>query len=425
MTSKRTNAAGGLLFAVLIGLIGCAGMPETNQEVTSAASSRDAQRPNASGFVFPAEYATFHDDEGINFLLNRLYSLGYAPSSDMEDAGSRITDRESIIPVMEELATFAVDDDRPLSAAMYYRVAEFYTPWEDPRKAAFNRQFRTLFYESVDPGTYELGSAPYGDGSLTTMKVYSTAPETRGTIVLHWGYDGFMEEGYSAVSYLASHGYDVVTFDVPWMQREATESDSYLTIEWEKVVGAVLDYYDLDDVTLAGFSMGGWLAIRAAAFDDRVTRVMASSVSYDVNQYAGWFGQRMAGFMIRTMPEFTNRQIVAQMERDPQQAWFFDHLMHITGTATPLDAANELSKFNEENLHSEFVTQDVLILTGRDDALVPYKMHDMQVRALVNARSVTPLVFTEESQGHMHCQIGNLGLALDMFLDWIEGGATT
>ena len=64
--------------------------------------------------------------------------------------------------------------------------------------------------------------------------------------------------------------------------------------------------------------------------------------------------------------------------------------------------------------------QDVLILTGKDDHFVPFKMHNMQVQALTNAKSVTARVFTEEDQAQNHCQIGNIGLALDVMLNWID-----
>jgi hypothetical protein len=47
-------------------------------------------------------------------------------------------------------------------------------------------------------------------------------------------------------------------------------------------------------------------------------------------------------------------------------------------------------------------------------------MHDRQVRALGNARSVTARIFMREEQAQNHCQIGNLGLALDVMLEWIQ-----
>jgi len=47
-------------------------------------------------------------------------------------------------------------------------------------------------------------------------------------------------------------------------------------------------------------------------------------------------------------------------------------------------------------------------------------MHDLQLKALINARSVTDIVFTKESQAHNHCQIGNIGLALDTMINWLD-----
>lgn len=85
-----------------------------------------------------------------------------------------------------------------------------------------------------------------------------------------------------------------------------------------------------------------------------------------------------------------------------------------------MDAFEVWLQMNETNLHSELVTQDVLILTGREDHFIPFKMHDMQIRALTNARSVTARVFSKEEHAQNHCQIGNIGLALDVMVDWIK-----
>jgi len=37
-----------------------------------------------------------------------------------------------------------------------------------------------------------------------------------------------------------------------------------------------------------------------------------------------------------------------------------------------------------------------------------------------NARSVTGRIFTSEEHAQNHCQIGNIKLALDVILEWIE-----
>jgi hypothetical protein len=42
------------------------------------------------------------------------------------------------------------------------------------------------------------------------------------------------------------------------------------------------------------------------------------------------------------------------------------------------------------------------------------------VQALVNAKSVTDRIFTKEDHAQNHCQIGNIGLLLDVIVKWIK-----
>jgi len=39
---------------------------------------------------------------------------------------------------------------------------------------------------------------------------------------------------------------------------------------------------------------------------------------------------------------------------------------------------------------------------------------------LTNAKSIIARVFTEDECAENHCQIGNIGLALDAMVNWIE-----
>jgi hypothetical protein len=66
------------------------------------------------------------------------------------------------------------------------------------------------------------------------------------------------------------------------------------------------------------------------------------------------------------------------------------------------------------------VRQDVLILASRNDHFIPFRLHEMQLRRLTSARSVTDRVFTKEDHAHNHCQIGNIGLALNVMREWLD-----
>jgi hypothetical protein len=166
--------------------------------------------------------------------------------------------------------------------------------------------------------------------------------------------------------------------------------------------------------------LGGWLCLRAAAFEPRIKRVIAHSVSFDVIQYTNIVGQKLGKLFFRKFRKFTNNAMVKKMKKNLQYSWFVNNLMYITNKEVPIEGFDVLLQLNEENLHSDLVKQDVLVLTGRKDHLVPFKMHNLQIRALTNARSVTGRVFTIEDNAQNHCQIGNIGLALDVMVKWID-----
>ena len=86
----------------------------------------------------------------------------------------------------------------------------------------------------------------------------------------------------------------------------------------------------------------------------------------------------------------------------------------------PVEALDVLLQLNGRNLHSELVKQDVLILTGKEDHFCRPKMHDMQIKALTGAKSITGRIFTRDEEAQNHCQIGNIGLALKEITEWIQ-----
>ena len=371
-------------------------------------------------FTFPVGYHEFNKDKGINFQLNRFHSMALGRFEDINEAGQNINSLEEWKTEMLKLADTSVSEGRLMNAAFYYRAAEFYLLRDDPEKELLYDKFIDNFYKAAQDGEINKYEVPYNDTFLPAMRIQSADTEKRGTVVLHGGNDSFIEEIYPIIGYFSDHGYEVIAFEGPGQGAALKKFGLPLNIEWEKPTKAILDHFKLDDVTLLGISMGGWLCIRAAAFEPRIKRVIAWSVSFDVTQYTNIVGQHLARLFMRKFRNFVNNQMKKNMKKKPEYSWFVNNLMYITNKEVPIEAFDVLMQFNEENLHSDLVRQDVLILTGREDHLVPFKMHDMQVKALTNARSLTSRVFTKEEQAQNHCQMGNIGLALDVMRKWIE-----
>ncbi len=370
-------------------------------------------------FSFPVGYHEFHKEQLFNYQLNRWHSLGYARFEDMKEAGQKIKTFKDWKTEMLKLAEEAVSEDRLMNAAFYYRAAEFYTFQGDPDKDPLYDKFIDLFYKAFQNEGIERFKVPYNRAFLPAIKL-APVGEKKGCLVIHGGFDSFIEEFYSWMSFFSDHGYEVLGFEGSGQGAARKKYGLVLDYRWEKPAKAVLDYFQLNAVTWLGISMGGWFCFRAAAFEPRIKRVIASGIAFDYTQFPNIVARKMMILFFKHLRNFTNKVTIKKMEKDGMHAWSIGNLMYISDKKTPMDAADVAFQMNEKNLHSELVKQDVLILTGRKDHFIPFKMHAKQVKALTNAKSVTARIFTKQEEAGNHCQIGNIGLALDVMVRWIE-----
>ena len=371
-------------------------------------------------FDFPVGYHALHPEKIINFQLNRWYSLGYARLEDMKWAGVQIRTFDDWKGVMTGLAEKAVSDERWINAAFYYRAAEFFVFSSDPDKELLYNRFFDIFYHRAFAGeSIERYRIPYEGSHIPALRIPAAQGPAKGSIVIHGGFDSFIEEWYSCATFFAARGYDVIMFEGPGQGAALKKEGLPLTYEWEKPTKSVFDYFRLDNVTLLGISMGGWMCFRAAAFEPRIKRVIASSIAFDYMQIPPVPIQMLAKFLLR-FPRLMDYLAGLKMRASYQERWGINNLMYITKIPSPVAASEVLLRFNEQNQHPDLVKQDVLILTGAEDHFIPLKMHYKQVNALKNARSLTARIFTREDLAQNHCQIGNSGLALDVMLKWIE-----
>ena len=221
------------------------------------------------------------------------------------------------------------------------------------------------------------------------------------------------------MKYFADHGFDVIGFEGPGQGYVRRKQELAWDQDWEKPTGAILDFYNLDDVTLYGLSMGGYLCLRAAAFEKRIKRVIANGHAVDYTRIAPRiFAPLMNFFMKRET--FMNRQSYKKMAKDAMHNWLINQTMYISKSPTPLEGMKIMFNLTRENQHPDKIRQDVLILSGSKDHFIPVKMHKMQLKVLRNARSVEDRIFYKPDHAQNHCQIGNIKLALDFILNWLN-----
>jgi pimeloyl-ACP methyl ester carboxylesterase len=378
---------------------------------------------------FPVGVHDLHSDVSLDFQLNRLATFGGGRLEDIRQAAPRIRDLADWKREFLLLAERAQTEGRAAHAAAYFRAAEFFMPPEDPDKAAaYDQQakiFREITSDDFASGAVRETEVPYPSGHLPA---WILAPpqgvHCKGVVVIHGGFDSYAEELFPLVRCISQAGYEAVLFEGPGQGSVIRRQGIPFTTEWERPVAAVLDHLGLDDVTLIGLSLGGYLAPRAAAFLPRIKRVVAFDVCWDLFE-AGLSGRptplRVA---IRTLMALRAGRLIdalsaRQMQRDPFTRWAIEHGSYVFDVERPYDYFRRMRDFTTREI-SRHVEQDFLLLAGTHDHYMPLEHYHRQAKALCNVRSFTGRIFTSAESAHTHCQIGNLGLAMNVILAWID-----
>jgi pimeloyl-ACP methyl ester carboxylesterase len=171
-----------------------------------------------------------------------------------------------------------------------------------------------------------------------------------------------------------------------------------MTAECGKPVSAVLDYFEVERVALVGLSLGGCLAVRAAASEPRVKYVVAYDVLtsfLDVNlQQTHVRLRRMLKVLLRLGADrIVNWTVARVARRSPVVEWGIQQGMPVTGTGSAFEFLQRIGQFQTADI-SASVRQDVLLLAGNEDHYVPVEQWHQQIRMLTNARSITARLFT-------------------------------
>jgi pimeloyl-ACP methyl ester carboxylesterase len=80
-------------------------------------------------------------------------------------------------------------------------------------------------------------------------------------------------------------------------------ADSYGYADYVSDLTSLLDRLELDEVTVAGHSLGGYVALLAACSDDRIARVLAIDVKSDWTEEDVSFVERARGTTQRVEPD--------------------------------------------------------------------------------------------------------------------------
>ena len=370
----------------------------------------------------------------LNYELGRMINWSNADLDEVSKVSHDIKSFADWKRVLIGLGDTAMREKRTENAIAYYRMAEFYMDYQDPDALKYYRYSKELFYDyfsgyftaaAGETPIIERFEVPYEDTSMPVMRTRAAGKE-KGTVLLHGGYDSYMEEFLFPMLYFRQRGYTVYLFEGPGQGVMLRERGKSVNPRWEEPVGAILDYFGLDNVTIIGISLGGYYAPRAAAMDKRITGVVEWSAFPSLNDNVrvsyGPLAVRALHFIAtRNVGERLLHSMKRRAARGNMSAASFVDAMHKLGASNMKELYEAAMRLDIRPI-ADRVTQDVLILHGDHDILCHPKMVPVAVKLQKNARSMTVRMLTnrEDTAGD-HCNCGNTKLALDTVIDWLDG----
>jgi pimeloyl-ACP methyl ester carboxylesterase len=300
-------------------------------------------------------------------------------------------------------------------------MAEFYMDNDSPEEMQCYRDFRECFEKANEGDRIQRYEVPFEGTFLPAIRI--DAGKEKGVVLLHGGYDSFMEEFYPAVKSFPEYGYSLVMFEGPG-QGQARKNGLTYRFDWEVPISAVIDYFNLKDVNIMGISWGGYFAPRVAAFEKRIKNVICYDIFYSgldilLHRLSKSDGKKLMLLLKTGQKAVINKILAEKMKESIDLEWKVKHGLYITGTKTPYDFLKSIEKHNMASFIDR-ITQNVLLLAGEDDQYVPVERMEQIKKELVNARSVTSRIFTRTEGGGHHCQVGNQQLAVDEIISFLN-----
>jgi dienelactone hydrolase len=292
-------------------------------------------------------------------------------------------------------------------AAGYHLMAERMMTNLSPLKAHSYDAALHCFRQGVDGygDRVEAVDVPFEDGvSLPALFVPAAAgaPGPAPCVVIFNGFDVTKEVLYlMGTGEIATRGIAVLLCDQPGsggaLRRCGLPTRPDMEVAATACIDALERRRDVDPsrIAIAGISMGGYFAPRAAAFERRLAACVAWGAFHDLLGVAA----NLAKTGAHSAPPF-------------QIPWVFG-----------IEDLDELARFATHftlDGVAEKIECPLLVLHGADDRQVPVAQARRTAEQARNAPRCDLVVFQQGERGDQHCQVDVPSLAVDAIADWLE-----
>ncbi|MBT3768144.1 MAG: prolyl oligopeptidase family serine peptidase, partial [Rhodospirillales bacterium] len=301
--------------------------------------------------------------------------------------------------------------DKYLRAAIYFMTAERMGKSNSPERLVTYKRMLRCF----ELGTQNLQApvtkvqVPFQDTFLPALfyQAQNVTDNSPAPCIIHFdGLDVMKEYLYltGLSAQYARRGISTLLLDHPGVGEALRLQDLKLTPNTEEPASAAVDYLesradiDANKIGIAGISLGGYYAPRAAGFESRLNCVVAWG---SINDYGTITRGRLDG-------SGTNLSV----------SHWEEHMHWVLGTST----REEIISFTDEMVLDEALANircPLLILHGENDRQIPVAMAKKTAAGAVNSPAVELKIFTEEEGGVEHCQVDHSSLAIEYMADWV------
>ncbi|WP_062316110.1 alpha/beta hydrolase family protein [Demequina maris] len=302
--------------------------------------------------------------------------------------------------------------DKYYRASLYTSQAErLQSPGWEGRKAAYQKSIDLLLrHVELSGAPFETVEIPYGDASLPGYLYHAdpaAVPEgSLPPVMVQWnGLDSTKEMMYYSQfpQMLARRGISTLMVDTPGSGEALRMRGLTARYDTEVWAAACVDFLETrDDVDasragIVGWSLGGYYAPRAAAFEKRLRLVVAWGANHD------WAAVQ-------------RRRLDREGENPVPHYW--QHVQWVWG-ASGMDDFLERTKDMHLDGVVEHISVPFLITHGANDRQIPVAMAHRSFEQAVNSPKRELKVFDEPEGGTEHISIDHLAYAAAFVADWV------
>jgi hypothetical protein len=295
-------------------------------------------------------------------------------------------------------------------AAAYYLTAERMQSRDyAPRKLAYARMLKAFEgFTRLHEENCERVEIPYRGKVLAGLLVKAARPDgTPAPCIAHFnGLDSTKEMIYGSgiAQALARRGISTLMVDQPGVGEALRLQDLHAVVDSEVWAGSVVDYLEgRPDINkgmlgICAWSLGGYYAPRAAAFEKRFKLCVAWGANFD------W-------------GELQKRRIAREGDRPVPHYW--EHVQWVWGKRSLEEFMDFAPQITLQRVIDR-ITVPFLVTHGSNDRQIPLEYAHAQYDGAVNSPKRELKFFTPREGGIEHTGADNMTNVRDYIADWVS-----